>query len=130
MNNNIIYNEMIEKQLLNINDNKLSSADIMRISNKLTESIFSNNCVIYNGTYYKKNNNYYIPFYYNYKKISLTRILFINYIESINSNVNIKYTCNNKGLCCCLNHMTLSKRNNNNDNHNINININNIIVTF
>jgi len=136
MNNNIIYNELIEKQLDNILTNKLSATDIFRISNKLNNSIFTNNCVIYNGTHYKKNNNYYIPFYYNYKKISLTRILFINYIESINSNIHIKYTCPNKGLCCCLNHMMLSSSTNYRNVYNISTprnivnNSNNIIVTF
>lgn len=136
MNNIQIYNEMIEKQLPNIIVNKLSINDINRISNKVNDSIFNNNCVIYNGICYKNNNNYYIPFYYNYKKISLTRLLYINYIQPLNSNINIKYTCCNKGKCCCLNHMKLSKQNNiNNINTNINGNsntiINNrIIVTF
>ena len=132
MNNNILFNEMIEKQLPNVLINKLSESDIQRITNKLNDSIFNNNCVLYQGVYYKKNNKFYIPFYYNYKKISLTRVLYINYVESVNSNTHIKYTCNNKGLCCCLNHMILSKTNINtinNNNNNNNDNDNNI-VTF
>ena len=136
--NNTIYKDMIEKQLPNIQENKLTNSDILRISNKLNENIFTDNCVIYNGTYYRRNNKYYIPFYYKYKKISLTRILFINYVEEINSNFYIKYTCNNKGLCCCLSHMKLSKKNNLSNNY-LNISNNNhenresndtIIVSF
>ena len=106
-NDNNIYNELISRQLNNINFNKLSKLDLLRISNKINNSIFTENCCIYQGNIIIKNNKKYIPFFYNYKKVSLTRILYNNFIININNNNNLLYTCENKGQCCSLNHMKL-----------------------
>uniref|UniRef100_A0A6C0H9F9 Uncharacterized protein n=1 Tax=viral metagenome TaxID=1070528 RepID=A0A6C0H9F9_9ZZZZ len=108
--NNEIYNELINKQLINIYEYKLSHSDLLRIANKLNNSIFTNECSIYQGNIIIKNNKKYIPFFYNYKQISLTRILFHNFIKCISKNIHLTYICNNKGCCCSLNHMKLNKK--------------------
>ena len=131
--NNEIYNELINKQLINIYEYKLSHSDLLRIANKLNNSIFTDECSIYQGNIIIKNNKKYIPFFYNYKQISLTRILFHNFIKCISKNIHLTYICNNKGCCCSLNHMKLNKKSLNSIPHtiyishitpNINLNIN------
>ena len=88
---------------------KLSLQDLKRISNNLDTSIFNENeCVIWKGYVTNKNNSQrakYINFYFNHKKMALHRLLYINFIDFLDKNQYIKYTCNNKGQCCNLNHI-------------------------
>ena len=114
--NNIIFKELLNKQLKNIiADKKLNYNDIKRISKFLNKTIFDNECSLWNG-YITNNNNFnkgtYINFYFNKKKIALHRLLFMNFKDSIESDEYIKYTCNNKGKCCNINHMIKCKYNN------------------
>ena len=101
---------MLNKQLKNVNaQNKLNFNDIKRISKFLTTSIFSeDNCSLWTGYITNENNNLkgtYINFYYNKKKIALHRLLYENYIDKINEDDYIKFTCINKGKCCNINHL-------------------------
>ena len=134
-NNNIFFKELLTNQLKNINSTfKLKYNDIKRISKYLTSSIFDpNNCSLWDGYITNEKNKSkgtYINFYFNKKKIALHRLLFINYIGEISNKEYIRFTCENKGKCCNINHMkkysynrNFSKTNNfNNNNHN-NINI-------
>ena len=116
MNNDILLKELIKNQRNNIPiEYKLKISDLNRISKNLNSSIFDNNkCCIWNG--YITNNNddnraKYINFYFNKKKIALHRLLFINYNDNLNKNEYIKYTCNNKGICCNINHMYILEPN-------------------
>jgi hypothetical protein len=114
--NNIIFKELLNRQLKNIAvDKKLNYNDIKRISKFLNKTIFDNECSLWNG-YITNNNNFnkgtYINFYFNKKKIALHRLLFMNFKDSIESDEYIKYTCNNKGKCCNINHMIKCKYNN------------------
>jgi hypothetical protein len=107
MNNNNILYELITLQRKNINGNKkLSYNDLKRISKYLSTSIFTNECSIWNGytSINKDNKNNYINFFFNKKKYSLQRLLYINYIDDLD-NEYLKYYCNNKGNCCCINHI-------------------------
>ena len=108
-NNNKLYKDMIAKQINVTNVNKLSTQDIQRITKNLSKSIFDNNeCSIWNGYITNLNNNNrgtYINFYFKRKKIALHRLLYNNYVSELNSNEYIKYTCENKGKCCNINHM-------------------------
>jgi len=145
-NNNIIdlksndfLKELLINQLKNINLNKkLNYGDMKRISKFLTNSIFhETNCSLWNGyVTNEKNQNKgtYINFYFNKKKIALHRLLFINYIGEISNKEYIRFTCDNKGKCCNINHIkkysynrNFSKINNqsNNNQNNINISYNN-----
>jgi hypothetical protein len=127
--------ELLINQLKNINLNKkLNYGDIKRISKFLTNSIFHDTtCSLWNGYVTNEKNQTkgtYINFYFNKKKIALHRLLYINYIGEISNKEYIRFTCDNKGKCCNINHMkkysynrNFSKINNLNNNNQNNINI-------
>ena len=105
INNNDILIELLENQKKNLSYNKkLSYNDLKRISKHLPSSIFSDECCLWNG-YILNSKNMYINFYFNKKKHALHRLLYINYIDNIDDSEYIKFTCNNKGICCNINHM-------------------------
>ena len=136
---NDFLKELLLNQLKNINSNKkLNYGDMKRISKFLTNSIFHETaCSLWNGYVTNEKNHTkgtYINFYFNKKKIALHRLLFINYIGEISNKEYIRFTCENKGKCCNINHMkkysynrNFSKNNNlnNNNQNNINISYNN-----
>jgi len=104
MNNNILT-ELVQKQIKNVDSMKLLFNDIQRLNNYLSTSIFSETeCSIWNGNISTINNNSYILFYLNKKKYPIQRILYNNYIGNINDSEYIKFKCNNKGICCNINH--------------------------
>ena len=53
----------------------------------------------------KESKTSYINFYFRHRKVALHRLLYENYISNIPDNQYIKYTCDNKGVCCNINHM-------------------------
>ena len=129
--------ELLINQLKNINSNKkLNYGDIKRISKFLTNSIFHDtNCSLWNGYITNEKNHTkgtYINFYFNKKKIALHRLLYINYIGEISNKEYIRFTCDNKGKCCNINHMKKYSYNRNfiKTNNNNNINQNNINISF
>jgi len=107
--NSIILSKLLKQQRTNIKlDKKLSFNDLNRISYNLPCDIFSDSCCIWLGyvtNLKSKNKNCYISFFFKNKKISLHRLLYLNYVKDIDDSEYIKYTCNNKGKCCTLNHM-------------------------
>jgi hypothetical protein len=109
LNNNNIYKELLAKQRKNIDTKfKFSPADLKRVAKYLNNSIFNNECNIWLG-YITNNNNdtkgTYINFYFKKRKIALHRLLYINFVDKLSSYEYIKYTCKNKGRCCCINHI-------------------------
>lgn len=141
MNNNILI-ELIEKQLKDIDlTKKLLYNDLKRISNNVSISLFGSECCSWKGyitTINKEelNDNYaYINFFHNKKKFSLHRLLYINYIGELDKSEYIKFSCDNKGKCCNINHFSKANQDNiiiknceNNENNKKNIK--NIIVGF
>ena len=106
MKNNILIN-LLNKQLNNIDSKKkLNLSDINRICKNLNTSIFGSECSIWQGyiTKLKKNNDKYINFFFKGKKYALHRLLYTNYIGELNKKEYLKYTCDNKGSCCNINH--------------------------
>ena len=138
---NTILKKLNKNQLKNINpEYKLNNSDLNRVSKNLNDDIFSDKCCIWQG-YITNNNNdraKYINFYFNKKKIALHRLLYINYVGKLQKNEYIKFSCNNKGKCCNLNHfkkVDKKKKNNTKTNNNNNKEIKNIekksnIVSF
>ena len=119
MDNNNLITELFNNQKKNLSyDKKLSYNDLKRISKYLTTSIFVDKCSIWHG-YISTSKNIYINFYFNKKKHALHRLLYINYIDNLEDYEYIKYTCDNKGICCNINHM-----------YKVNDNCNNIITIF
>jgi len=109
-NKNEILNELLSKQRKNITtDKKLQYSDLKRICKFLSSSIFdSNNCSLWTGYVTNANNinkGVYINFYFRNKKIALHRLLYINFIDDLSDNEYLKFSCINKGKCCCIAHL-------------------------
>lgn len=109
MSNREILDELLQKQLANVSQNKLSYEDIKRLSKYIKTSIFDeNNCSIWNGYVTNSSNEtkgIYINFYYNSKKVALHRILYCNYVGNLSKNEYLKFSCENKGKCCNIKHI-------------------------
>ena len=106
----IIFNNLLNNQKKNIFNNRLEYSDLKRISNNLSTCIFDKNeCSIWKGSSITINDNTYVNFYFNGKKKSLQRLLYENYVGKI-SNQYINYTCENKGLCCNINHFSVKPK--------------------
>jgi len=125
-----LINEMIEKQLPTIVlSNKLTYSDICRISNFIDTSIFSeNDCCLWKGYITNPSKRPSILFFFNKKKTSLHRLLYINFVGPLDSNSYLRFICSNKGRCCCIYCMKkfdyiVRKIKNNNINQNINLDL-------
>jgi hypothetical protein len=104
---NNILSELIRNQRKNVDyDNKLYLSDMQRIVKFIPCSIFLENvCCCWEGYITNKNKPNkatYINFYFKHKKKALHRLLYINYIDSLNDDEYIKFKCDNKGFCCSL----------------------------
>ena len=113
-----MYLELIQKQIKDCRDSKkLNLSELRRISKNLDNSIFDhNNCSIWNGYITNNNSNLkpsYINFYFRNKKIALHRLLYENYVETLDKNQYLKYSCKNKGICCNINHIEVVNSNKN-----------------
>lgn len=104
---NSIFQELIKNQRKNVlPDKKLQLTDLKRMSTYLKNSIFTDECSIWGGYITQfKNNSFYINFFFNGKKQALHRLIYINFIDNIKDSEYLKYTCENKGKCCCINHL-------------------------
>jgi hypothetical protein len=126
MNNNILI-ELIEKQLKDIDlTKKLLYKDLKRISNNVSTSLFGSECCLWKGyittintdsskqDLEPNNDNLYayINFFHNKKKFSLHRLLYINYIGELDKSEYIKFSCDNKGKCCNINHFSKANQDN------------------
>lgn len=110
--NDEIYLELIQNQRKDCKESKkLNLSELKRISKNLENSIFDEEkCTIWNGyvtniTSDSKPN--YINFYFRNRKIALHRLLYENYVDNIDDNQYLKYTCQNKGNCCNINHLQI-----------------------
>ena len=84
------------------NYGKMSFEDIQRIEKNIQKDIFDVDiCCLYKGEI----KNGFASISYKSKKVSVQRLLYHNYIGTIRRNQIIQYTCENKGLCCCLKHL-------------------------
>lgn len=89
---------------------KLRTVDIHRISQYINNSIFdAEECALWSGYVTNEKNKKkgtYVNFYFkNKKKVALHRLIYVNYKDSLTDNEYLKYSCNNKGMCCNINHM-------------------------
>ena len=95
---------------------KLRGSDIQRIVQHTPTSIFDlEECSIWSGYITNLNNKKkgtYINFYFkDKKKVALHRLLYANFVGELNDADYIKYSCQNKGQCCNVNHMVRFKYN-------------------
>ena len=107
-NKDLILSKLIKNQRQMNLERKLTFSDLKRVSSNLKDDIFEDNCSIWNGYITNLNNdnkNCYISFFYKNKKVALHRLLYINFVGELNDNEYLKFTCDNKGKCCTLNHL-------------------------
>jgi len=120
-----ILSEMIEKQIrTNHHDNKLGFKDMHRIAKYVRESIFGDTCCIWNGYVTNLKNitkGTYVNFYFKNKKVALHRLLYNNFVERLDGNEYLKFSCSNRGKCCNVNHMIKYKYNISNCDENISL---------
>lgn len=140
----MLLTELCLKQRSNNNNNNnndkyhLTINDLTRFLKYVNVSIFNNDeCILWPGylTKCNKNKSYYINYYLNGRKLALHRILYINFIDDLNENQYLKYTCSNPGKCCNIKHFyKVDDKNTDTDTGNIvpvsinNQPINNIII--
>lgn len=102
---NKLFIELVNRQI-ETEIKKLDVKSLQRISRNIDKSIFGSECVIWKGyiTYIKGTDVHYINFFFNRKKHALHRLLYLNFVGPIDDNEYIKYSCDNKGKCCNVNH--------------------------
>lgn len=116
---NEIFKELIKKQLPDVPVQwKLNINDMKRICKYINNSIFDdNNCCIWNGYITNMNNSNkgtYVNFYFRNKKVALHRLLYSNFVAPLDSSEYLKFNCDNKGICCNINHYEKYKYSKNN----------------
>ena len=119
-NSNDIFKELIKRQLSDIPSQwKLNINDMIRICKYIDTSIFDKqNCCIWNGYITNMNNSNkgtYVNFYFRNKKVALHRLLYSNFVAPLDSSEYLKFNCDNKGICCNINHYEKYKYSKNNN---------------
>jgi hypothetical protein len=108
-NKNKVLMEMCTRQNKNIEKKYLLEYnDMIRILKNVDGNIFDNtNCIFWKGYMTKCNNNKssYVNFYLKKRKIALHRILYLNFIGSLDEKQYLKFKCANAGKCCNVNHI-------------------------
>lgn len=119
-NNNEIFKELIKKQLADVPLKwKLNINDMKRICKYINKSIFDKKkCCLWNGYITNINNSNkgtYVNFYFRNKKVALHRLLYSNFVAPLDSSEYLKFNCDNKGICCNINHYEKYKYSKNNN---------------
>lgn len=100
--------ELIRKQRkVSTEKYHLSTSDICRLCKYIDKSIFNeDDCILWSGylTNCNGGKSKYINFYLKGKKLAIHRILYINFVGDLKDSQYLKYTCNNSGKCCNINH--------------------------
>jgi len=105
-----LLNELLKKQLKKVpSDKKLCYRDMKRICQYIKTSIFDENvCSIWSGYVTNVNNatkGVYINLYFRGKKTALHRLLYCNFVDSLDDDEYLKFICENKGKCCNIMHL-------------------------
>ena len=116
-----LLNELMHKQKKDVYyAKKLTYRDMNRIVKYIDKPIFGEECSIWLGYISclgKDNNNFYINFFFRDKKVGLHRLLYSNFVGNIESNEYIRFSCENQGKCCNINHFIKYSSNDNNSNN-------------
>lgn len=107
---NELITELLSRQRKNVPiDKKLQYTDIKRICKYINSSIFdSKKCCLWNGYITNKNNSTkgaYVNFFFGGEKKALHRLIYINFVGNLSSNEYLKFSCENKGMCCNIHHL-------------------------
>lgn len=109
-----IISKFIINQLSDLPDDvKLKPKDFSKIAKYLDRDIFQKGvCSLWKGVLCNKDKpkkGIYINYYFNKKKTTLHRLLYINYVGPLEHNEYLKFKCHNKGVCCNINCMEKAK---------------------
>jgi hypothetical protein len=101
---------IIKRQLSNVQiSRKLSPKDIVRICKNINRSIFDRKkCCLWHGHVTNMNNlnkGRYVNFYFRRKKVALHRLLYVNFVGELSDDEYLKFSCDNKGICCNTTHL-------------------------
>jgi|SaaInlV_150m_DNA_4_1039716.scaffolds.fasta_scaffold12358_3 hypothetical protein len=103
-----LLTELCLKQRKHNNDKyHLEINDLTRFLKYVNVSIFnSDECILWSGYLTKCNSNKscYVNYYLNGRKLALHRILYINFIGDLEEKQYLKYSCDNPGQCCNIQH--------------------------
>lgn len=103
-----ILASMIARQLKNVPSYlKLSIRDMNRICKFVDTNMFGDNCCFWTGhisNVHNASKGTYINFYFRGKKVALHRLLYSNFVSSLDSSEYLKFKCPNRGFCCNSNH--------------------------
>ncbi len=105
----VLVKKLIKKQKKDINsDIKLTFKDMTRVCKHInTDPFDKKQCCLWTGNITNMNNHEkgrYVNFYFNGKKQALHRLLYSNFVGILASDEYLKYKCENKGICCNINH--------------------------
>lgn len=115
-----LLNEMLSSQLSGISPSKrLHYKDLARIVSNINTSIFSGDkCCVWDGYVTNIQNakkGTYINFYFKGRKVALHRLIYANFVGNIRDSEYLKFSCDNKGKCCNINHLIKYEKNTDND---------------
>lgn len=108
-NGNDIFRELTKRQLADVPAHqKLNINDMKRICKYIETSIFDDDkCCVWRGYITNQNNTNkgtYVNFYFRTKKVALHRLLYSNFVAPLDDREYLKFNCDNKGICCNVNH--------------------------
>jgi hypothetical protein len=88
-------------------DIRLTNKDFQKIAKNLDKDIFEKGtCSLWKGVLCNKDKpkkGIYINYYFNKKKTTLHRLLYLNFVGSLEDKEYLKFKCPNKGICCNVN---------------------------
>jgi len=106
------YDELINLQINDIGDKyKFTERDIRRLSKYLKTSInHKTECSLWGGYLSNMGKRKYATFTMNKSKLSLSKLIYKNYIGKLIKNQMVSFTCDNRDKCCNINHMYSEKK--------------------
>jgi hypothetical protein len=112
-----LLSELLESQLKSIPlERKLRYKDLCRITKYIDMSPFDEDeCCLWTGYVTNLKNiskGTYINFYFRKRKVAFHRLFYENFVEQLEDDEYIKFSCENRGKCCNVNHMIKYKYNN------------------
>jgi hypothetical protein len=118
--NDVLFQELMTRQLDGIHiDKRLRYSDLKRICKYVDVSIFDpTQCCMWTGYVTNAGNaskGTYINFYFRGKKVALHRLLYSNFVEELTDDEYLKFSCENKGKCCNIDHLKKFKYRNPSD---------------
>ena len=116
-----LLKELSDSQLENVlTERKLRYKDLCRIVKYIETSPFDEDeCCLWKGYVTNVGNvskGTYINFYFREHKVALHRLLYDNFVEHVEDNEYLKFSCTNRGKCCNVHHMIKYKYNHNTSN--------------